>query len=118
MNIRDLKAIIVNMDADGKLPVRVRVNFGESMKSYTIADVEKFRQWSDALQLNCTVEYPEVDKLMELRQWLVEETDRWTEKANEPGSSSNGEHYDRGHAAAFILVRDKLEKMFNYWDCR
>ena len=118
MKIQDLTAIITNMDADGKLPVRVRINFGESVKSYTIADVEKFRQWSDALQLNCTVEYPEVDKLMELRQWLVAETERFQEQAKASDASSEGAHYDRGHAAAFILVRDKLEKMFNYWDCR
>lgn len=118
MKIQDLAAILANMDADVKLPVCARINFGESVKSYTIADVEKFHQWSDALQLNCTVEYPEVDKLMELRQWLITETERFQEQAKAPNASSEAAHYDRGHAAAFILVRDKLEKMFNYWDCR
>jgi len=118
MELQDLKAIITNVDAKGTIPVRARVNFGEGPKTYTIADVTKFHQWSDGLQLNCTVEHPEIDKLMELREWLVSETERYQEKAKASDASNEGSNYDRGHAAAFILVRDKLEKMFNYWDCR
>lgn len=118
MELQELKTITTRIDAKGSIPVLVRANFGDSKKSYTVTDVESFHQWSDGLQLNCSIEFPEIDKLMELREWLVSETERFQENAKAPDASSEGSHYDRGHAAAFILVRDKLEKMFNYWDCR
>ena len=118
MDVQELKAIITKMDAKGTLPVRARVNFGEGPKSYTVADIESFHQWSDGFQLNCAVEFPEVDKLMELREWLASETERFQEQSKAPNASPEGSHYDRGHASAFIMVRDRLEKLFNYWDCR
>ena len=118
MNLQELKAITTNMDAKGNLPILVRVDFGEGPKTYTIADVQSFHQWSDGIQLNCSIEYPEIDKLMQLREWLVSETERFQEQSKSPDASKEGSHYDRGHAAAFISARSKLEELFNYWDCR
>lgn len=106
------------MDAKDNLPIRVRVKFGEGPKTYIDADVQSFHQWSDAVQLNCSFEYPEIDKLMQLREWLVSETERFQEQSKAPNASPEGSHYDRGHASAFIMARDKLEELFNYWDCR
>lgn len=118
MNVQDLRSIVTNMNAKPTLPVSVRVNFGDDAKSYTKADITSFNQFTDAFQLNTKVELPDIDKLMQFRQWLVEETERFQEQAKADNASSEGSHYDRGHAAAFISARDKLEKLFDYWDCR
>lgn len=117
MTIEELKIVIDNMDAAKDLPVNIRVGFGDAKKSYTIARVLKFRQFSDMLLLNTQVDF-EIEKLMEFREWLVGETERWSEQAKDPNNSRDGEHMDRGHADAFISARAKLEELFNYWDCR
>lgn len=114
MNFPDLKSIVNNMNAKGNLPIVVRVNFGD--KGYTVPNVESFNQFSDVIQLNATIEFPEVEKLMELRRWLDSETERWQEKSKEKTNSKEGEHYDRGHAAGLIAARAKLEELFNYWE--
>lgn len=118
MNVKDLRSIVTNMNAKPTLPVSVRVNFGDDAKSYTMADITSFNQFTDVFLLNAKVEYPEIDKLMQFRQWLVEETERFQEQAKADNASNEGSHYDRGHAAAFISARAKLEELFDYWDCR
>jgi len=118
MTLEELKIVIDNMDAEKSLPVNIRVDFGGEKKSYTIAGVMKFHQFSDMLLLNTRVEFFDIEKLMEFREWLVSETGRFQENAQAPNASSEGAHYDRGHAAAFISARAKLEELFNYWDCR
>ena len=117
MTLEELKIVIDNMDAEKNLPVNIRVDFGDEKKSYTIARVMKFHQFSDMLLLNTQVDF-EIEKLMEFREWLVSETERFQESAEAPNASSEGAHYARGHAAAFISARAKLEELFNYWDCR
>lgn len=117
MTLEELKIVIDNMDAEKSLPVNIRVDFGGEKKSYTIVRVMKFHQFSDMLLLNTRVDF-EIEKLMEFREWLVSETERFQENAQAPNASSEGAHYDRGHAAAFISARAKLEELFNYWDCR
>jgi hypothetical protein len=117
MTKKELETILKNMDAEDNLPVNIRVDFGDGKKSYTHAEVTKFHQFSDVLLLRTRIDF-EIDKLMEFREWLVSETERFQENAKAPNASSEGAHYDRGHAAAFISARDKLEELFNYWDCR
>ena len=119
MTLEELKIVIGNMDAKDTLPVKVRVNFGDEKKSYTITDVHSFHQYSDGLELITAVDTADfIEKLMEFREWLVSETERFQENAKAPNASSEGAHYDRGHAAAFISARAKLEELFNYWECR
>lgn len=117
MTLEELKIVIDNMDAEKSLPVNIRIDFGDEKKSYTVARVMKFHQFSDMLLLNTRVDF-EIEKLMEFREWLVSETERFQEEAKAPNASDVGASFDRGHAAAFISARAKLEEMFNYWDCR
>lgn len=118
MNVQDLRSIVTNMNAKPTLPVSVRVNFGDDAKSYTMVDITSFNQFTDVFLLNAKVEYPEIDKLMQFRQWLVKETERFQDQEKADDASPEGSHYDRGHAAAFISCRAKLEELFAYWDCR
>lgn len=117
MTKKELETILKNMDAEDNLPVNIRVDFGNGKKSYTHAEVTKFHQFSDVLLLRTRIDF-EIDKLMEFREWLVSETERWSEQAKNPTNSKEGEHMDRGHADAFISARAKLEELFDYWDCR
>ena len=119
MNKQDLRSIMTNMDAKDTLPVKVRVNFGNDKKSYTITEVQSFHQWSDELQLITTVDtHDTMEKLMEFRQWLIDKTEEYQARAKAPDASSEGAHFDRGHADGFIQARAQLEKLFDYWDCR
>lgn len=121
MTHQELKAIVNNMDAEGyALPVKVRVDFCENndRKSFTIADVSGFHQWSDAFQLNVAIDDDVKNKLMKFREWLISETDRFEVRSNAPDASKEGSQYDRGTAFGLIHARDKLEKLFDYWDCR
>lgn len=81
MNVQDLRSIVTNVNAKPTMPVSVRVNFGDDAKSYTMADITSFNQFTDVFLLNAKIEYPEIDKLIQFRQWLVEETKRFLEQA-------------------------------------
>ena len=61
-------------------------------------------------------DYTDKQKLMQFREWLISETERFQEKAKALDASREGEHYNMGHAAAFIQARAELEELFNYWD--
>lgn len=58
----------------------------------------------------------EKEKLNEFRDWLISETEKYQQRANNPDASVCGKHYDRGQANGFILARGKLEKLFDLWD--
>lgn len=54
----------------------------------------------------------EKEKLNELRNWLISETERYQERAKSPNASPCGSHYDRGTANGYIQSRGKLEQLF------
>lgn len=58
----------------------------------------------------------EKEKLNELRDYLISETERYQELACQPNASSCGSHFDRGRADGFIIARAKLEELFDLWD--
>lgn len=55
----------------------------------------------------------EKEKLNELRDWLISETEWYQNRAKcSSGSSPYGSHYFRGTANGYIQSRGKLEQLF------
>jgi len=54
----------------------------------------------------------EKGKLKKVWRWLVAKTEEFQERSKSPDASSNGSHFDSGHASAFIMTRTELEREF------
>lgn len=55
-----------------------------------------------------------IDKLVKYREWLISETERWTEKENDKTNSNAGKHCCIGAANALISARAEFEEIFDY----
>lgn len=56
----------------------------------------------------------EKNKLIELRNYFMERTDYFSERARIITASPQGSHMDKGVANGYIGARSKLEELFDY----
>ena len=56
----------------------------------------------------------ERNKLIELRNYFIQRTDYFSERARINTASSQGSHMDKGVANGYIGARSKLEELFDY----
>lgn len=56
----------------------------------------------------------EKNKLIELRNYFMQRTDYFSERARINTASPQGSHMDKGVANGYIGARSKLEELFDY----